>query len=249
MDLVLRALGRPIDTENRLWLAVIIAGATGLITVAPHAVVALGVPPAAVHAAIAIAWLHWLGWSFPVHWARDVQRVGHEQAYRAAFFRDIVPGVCGNFAQIARPMCYGALGFAIAPPPQLAFGLALAAMGGALVALGLRTIGIAGAMFVYEYGTPAPVLTTRGVYGWLRHPLYIGGVVMSLGLALMFDDPTAWGLAAINVAAVPPFLIAENRRCERVFGERYRRYKHAVPALGLRGSYGQAEASNRVPPG
>jgi protein-S-isoprenylcysteine O-methyltransferase Ste14 len=234
MDVVLAALGRTTGGWDRLWLASTIAGTTIALTVIPHLfVVGFGIPPLIVHAGCGAVWIYWLGVAFPRRWKAQVARHGHDKAYSAAFPSDIRLGICSNFAQLLRPFFYGFL-TSIPPlalsPRLLAAGIAVLA-GATAIFLALRVIGISGAMFVREYSMTEPPLTTRGIYGIVRHPLYLGGLVTSVGLALIFPSAAPVTLAACNCVVAPFYLLAERRRALIVFGERYLEYESQVRAL------------------
>lgn len=80
------------------------------------------------------------------------------------------------------------------------------------------------------------VLTTTGPYAHLRHPLYLGTLLIGTGFAIAVG-----GLFSVGVLAVlwPWFALhyfprkehAESGRLEERYGERFARYRAAVPAL------------------
>jgi len=81
---------------------------------------------------------------------------------------------------------------------------------------------------------PTTALATDGVYKRTRNPLYIGGTLVMLGLAVLFA--LDWLLLLI----VPSVLVLhfgvvriEERYLERKFGETYHRYKMSVARYGL----------------
>jgi protein-S-isoprenylcysteine O-methyltransferase Ste14 len=73
--------------------------------------------------------------------------------------------------------------------------------------------------------TPFPVpppdgeLVQAGPYRFLRHPIYVGGVLVLAGLSIVFS---AWGLALTAVLAV--FWVAKARLEERHLLERFPEY-------------------------
>jgi protein-S-isoprenylcysteine O-methyltransferase Ste14 len=77
---------------------------------------------------------------------------------------------------------------------------------------------------------PALVLATTGIFTWTRNPMYIGGGIVLLGIAIAgaFD----WVLLLL-VLSLPllhyGIILREERYLERKFGEEYRRYKSKVP--------------------
>lgn len=79
-------------------------------------------------------------------------------------------------------------------------------------------------------------LTVTGPYAHLRHPLYLGTLLVGVGVALMAGG--AWALAALALL-LPWFFLdyfprkerAESARLEALYGEAFRAYHDAVPAL------------------
>jgi protein-S-isoprenylcysteine O-methyltransferase Ste14 len=69
-------------------------------------------------------------------------------------------------------------------------------------------------------------LQTAGPYRWVRHPLYLGWVVMVFGAAHMTRDRLAFAaLTTIYLAVAVPW---EERSLERTFGDAYVRYRRVV---------------------
>jgi len=76
-------------------------------------------------------------------------------------------------------------------------------------------------------------LVTSGVYGVVRHPQFLAGILITVSMMLMSQHPysVVAGLVAAVVYAmeVPP----ADRRLVEKFGESYRRYMEEVPALNF----------------
>jgi len=74
-------------------------------------------------------------------------------------------------------------------------------------------------------------LATAGPYARVRHPQYIGFVLIMTGFLLQW--PTLVTLAMYPVLVVMYGLLGKREESEMLaqFGDEYRRYKHAVPAL------------------
>ena len=114
---------------------------------------------------------------------------------------------------------------------------AVAAIGGAaLVLTGIELVAWAvwtwRSMFVGHGVLEDQELVTRGAYALVRHPTYLGGLLVWAGLALAFLDPLAALVAGLYV--LPVYLLylrAEERMLLESFGDPYRRYRTAVPAL------------------
>jgi protein-S-isoprenylcysteine O-methyltransferase Ste14 len=114
----------------------------------------------------------------------------------------------------------------------LALGLLLAALGAFAILDGSRQLGVSCAFFVYEYAVDVtPPVIDRGVYGLLRHPLFTGGICMSIGLAICVGTPVALVLAAVNLGVLVPYLPVEDHRCSQAVGPRYQRYRKEVGGI------------------
>ncbi len=78
----------------------------------------------------------------------------------------------------------------------------------------------------------ASVLMTDGPYSLVRHPLYLGNTLVALGLALV---PGAWYVPVIVVLASLLYheriAAREERFLEERFGDEFRRWADAVPAM------------------
>ncbi|PIQ96312.1 MAG: hypothetical protein COV67_10160 [Nitrospinae bacterium CG11_big_fil_rev_8_21_14_0_20_56_8] len=105
--------------------------------------------------------------------------------------------------------------------PLIYFGLAIGAAGmllwiGAMFSLGPRLAVLPG----------ASDLVTRGVYRYLRHPLYVGIVLALLGLFLACGS--IFGLAFLVLGVVPLNVARarwEDRALQEQFGEAYATYR------------------------
>jgi protein-S-isoprenylcysteine O-methyltransferase Ste14 len=156
--------------------------------------------------------------------------------YRLAFARDLLPGVGCNFALLLGPAVQGLAGgtHTSPPTPSLLAGTALLLAGAALIGAGVHAIGIARIFFVYEY-MPATGPVMRGVYRVIRHPLFLGGELASIGLALCIGTPDALMLAAVNLLVLPAYVLLEDRRSAKVMGDAYAGYRNATGAVIPRG--------------
>ena len=75
-------------------------------------------------------------------------------------------------------------------------------------------------------------LVTRGAYGLVRHPVYLGVLLIWLGLTVAFLSPIALIITAVYV--VPSYLLymlSEERMMKEEFGDPYARYCRRVPML------------------
>ena len=84
-------------------------------------------------------------------------------------------------------------------------------------------------------GTPAPVAPTEklvitGPYRWVRNPMYLAVLAVSLGQALLLRQATLLIYAAVVAAAFLTFVkLYEERVLSERYGEAYRRYQATVP--------------------
>ena len=83
-------------------------------------------------------------------------------------------------------------------------------------------------------GTLAPIdpptqLVVRGLYRYVRNPMYVGGLVLLLGEALAFRSIPILLWAAVWFTAINGVvLFYEEPALRRKFGESYERYRAAV---------------------
>jgi protein-S-isoprenylcysteine O-methyltransferase Ste14 len=77
---------------------------------------------------------------------------------------------------------------------------------------------------------PTLALGTTGMFTWTRNPMYVGGSLALLGIAIGFA--LDWVILLL-VASLPlihyGIILREERYLERKFGDEYRRYKKRVP--------------------
>jgi protein-S-isoprenylcysteine O-methyltransferase Ste14 len=78
-------------------------------------------------------------------------------------------------------------------------------------------------------------LTVTGPYAWVRHPLYLGSLLIGAGFLLMGGGPALWllpgALLFFFLYYFPYKDRIESARLERLYGPPYARYRAAVPAL------------------
>ncbi|HZE70234.1 MAG TPA: isoprenylcysteine carboxylmethyltransferase family protein [Pyrinomonadaceae bacterium] len=84
-------------------------------------------------------------------------------------------------------------------------------------------------------GTPAPIdppkeLVVRGLYRYVRNPMYVGVVSILFGEALFFESRTLFEYAAIVFIFFYLFVVLyEEPILTRKFGESYRNYCKTIP--------------------
>ena len=85
-------------------------------------------------------------------------------------------------------------------------------------------------------GTPAPIdppkeLVVRGLYRYVRNPMYVAVGSILAGEAILFRSQALLVYAAVVVLFFTALVIVyEQPTLERKFGDSYRRYRREVPA-------------------
>jgi protein-S-isoprenylcysteine O-methyltransferase Ste14 len=97
-------------------------------------------------------------------------------------------------------------------------GASLLVLSGAVGVLGVAYLGRARTAFPQPL--PECRLVQRGIYGWIRHPLYTSVMLGSLGWALVWGSFPALVMAAV----LPPFFDAKAKREEKWLEQRYPEY-------------------------
>lgn len=72
-------------------------------------------------------------------------------------------------------------------------------------------------------------LVTSGIYAKTRNPIYLAFMVIIVGIALLSTAALALVWACVCIAVLYWVATKEEADLERLFGERYLRYKKAVP--------------------
>ena len=77
---------------------------------------------------------------------------------------------------------------------------------------------------------PTLALATIGMFTWTRNPMYVGGSLALLGIAIGFALDWVIMLLLVSLPLVHyGIILREERYLERKFGDEYRRYKMKVP--------------------
>ncbi len=84
---------------------------------------------------------------------------------------------------------------------------------------------------------PPDRLVTSGPYALSRNPMYLGHMIFTLGLAVVFRSPLAAVLVFERARRFRERVRIDEERLERIFGEEYRKYRSGVnrwvPSLRL----------------
>lgn len=116
-------------------------------------------------------------------------------------------------------------------PARVAFGVILIVVGAALIVAANVSFRSAGTS--PEPWKPSTALVDRGVFGWLRNPMYAGGTLLLFGLAIALGSD--WlVLTTVASAAVLHFGVVrrEERYLTGKFGDAYRGYCERVGRYG-----------------
>ncbi len=146
---------------------------------------------------------------------------------KTIFLTILVPGVA----------CFLVPYFIIKPSGiEMIPSLPLRILGILLMILGACGLSWVSQAFVrFGKGTPAPFdppreFVARGLYRFVRNPMYIGAVTVILGEALLF---ASWNLLIYGAAVLAMLhffvVLYEEPSLYKRFGEPYRQYLHNVP--------------------
>jgi protein-S-isoprenylcysteine O-methyltransferase Ste14 len=80
-------------------------------------------------------------------------------------------------------------------------------------------------------GQNAQHLATTGVRAYVRHPVYLGHLCEMLAWSLGTGLAVCWALTALAAVTGAVMIKIEDRELEKRFGEKYRQYRSAVPAV------------------
>jgi protein-S-isoprenylcysteine O-methyltransferase Ste14 len=121
------------------------------------------------------------------------------------------------------------------------FTSALTWFGVAIALSGLLGIAYVIILLVSSYDNERYDFTTRGIYRLVRHPLYLSGIVLNLGILVTALSVHGWAaiqlypLDAIGIVFYCLAARSEDGYNITKFGERYKRYAERVPGLNFTG--------------
>jgi protein-S-isoprenylcysteine O-methyltransferase Ste14 len=119
--------------------------------------------------------------------------------------------------------------------PQFHGGPVLAVLGAIIFVIGL--VFLCSAFYINPW--PAPderyPLVTTGFYGFVRHPMYLGEVLWTLGWSVMFGSILGVALVPIWWGSLLFHAIVEEEHLEQRFGQKYTDYSERVTGRMLPG--------------
>ena len=71
-------------------------------------------------------------------------------------------------------------------------------------------------------------LVTEGPYRFSRHPMYLGMVVILIGLGVLLGSVAPWVVVPAFVLVAAKFMSVEEKAMEETFGQAYRDYRRRV---------------------
>jgi protein-S-isoprenylcysteine O-methyltransferase Ste14 len=78
-----------------------------------------------------------------------------------------------------------------------------------------------------------PVLITEGVYSWVRHPMYLGTLLLCLGFCFISLSLLSLGILLVFFILYDRMATYEEIDLLRIFSEEYSEYQNHVPKWGL----------------
>jgi len=81
---------------------------------------------------------------------------------------------------------------------------------------------------------PSVTLVVEGIFGWLRNPMYVGGTLFLVGLAILLAADWILVMTVVFDVVIHFGVVRrEERYLEAKFGDTYRDYTRSVPRYGL----------------
>lgn len=103
-----------------------------------------------------------------------------------------------------------------------------------VVLLAIAVASLGAGMRAWAAGTvfKNEILATTGPYSLVRHPLYLGNILIFIGFSLLNNDPWAWLLTVSFLwFFYPPAITYEDGKLEELFGQEWRDWRERTPAL------------------
>lgn len=126
------------------------------------------------------------------------------------------------------------IGFNVIFPAQAVLYSPYTYLGIAFVGFGIFVALWSRSMFLKNRTTLSPhesptSLVTSGPFSISRNPMYLGMATILLGIALFLGTAVTFAFPILFIMIIEALLIpGEERKLEKIFGERYRKYKNKV---------------------
>ncbi len=171
-----------------------------------------------------ITWSIWLIWQSLIFSHNSKEKT--LQNYRKIFYTQILPGITFGVALMMRPLSYGLFSNTeLASWPIMILAGIPMFIGITLLFYGFREIGVTGSSFLTEYyEKPEKYLITSGIYAYIRHPIFLGGMIGALGAGMIFPSLLTFLLILINICILPFYIKIEDSRMKRIFGDQFVKY-------------------------
>lgn len=72
-----------------------------------------------------------------------------------------------------------------------------------------------------------------GIYRFVRHPMYVGAMMLYLSWVLILPQWYTLLLSFVNIAIVYWFIYQEDRKNVKLFGSKYEAYRERVPRANI----------------
>ena len=107
---------------------------------------------------------------------------------------------------------------------------ALTVIGLLLFATGMSLVVLSVIALVRNQGAG---LIDRGVFGWVRHPMYLGAMLLFASFFFLHPHWLMLPLSAVNIAIVYSFILQGDQLNQAKFGSAYTVYAQSVPRINL----------------
>ncbi|QMU54912.1 MAG: hypothetical protein GKS07_08490 [Nitrosopumilus sp.] len=177
-------------------------------------------------------WIFWQSIVFPHRFHKN-KELDRTVAYGKSFYFDILPGVAFGISLMLRPFSYGLFSEMDVPLSPILLVLSIAMMTCSLVVLfySFRALGISGASFLTEFSKTKSSWITIGIYSHIRHPIFLAGMIGSLGISLLFFNDYMLLLILINIGVLPIYAKSEDLRLSNIFGKEFEKYSSQTGAF------------------
>lgn len=91
--------------------------------------------------------------------------------------------------------------------------------------------------YIYWQRRYSGELLTGGPYSIVRHPLYSGFLVLTIGLSILYTTAETVFLVILSLVVIFYFIPREEEQLKEKYGNKYREYMKAVPYRLIPGIY------------